>query len=197
MNLLRTIPAIVFALAVVLGLGYGLWSAFSVVLSWIMTQQSQIAAASIAFSGTLIAGIGAAVVAQQRAKSREIAEAHRPKKIELYNSFITTMIGILRKHKGADPKALEADKEIEDFFYKFTAEVVLWGSPAVLRHYATFRNLGQEKNPNIILIMDDIMQAMRKDLGLSNWGLSRGGLMKMFLTDPESLDKLLVESTAK
>lgn len=197
MNLLRTILTVVLALAVVLGLGYGLWSALAAVLSWIVTQQSQLAAAIIASSGTLITGIGVAVVAQQRAKSREIAEAHRPKKIKLYNSFITTMIGILRKHKGSDPKALEGDKEIEDFFYKFTSEVVLWGSPAVVRHYATFRNLGQERNPNIILIMDDIMQAMRKDLGLSNRGLSRGALMKMFLTDPESLDKLLVESTAK
>ena len=49
----------------------------------------------------------------------------------------------------------------------------------------------------MLLIMDDIMQAMRKDLGLSNWGLVRGDLMKMFLTDPETLDKMLVEETAK
>jgi hypothetical protein len=32
---------------------------------------------------------------------------------------------------------------------------------------------------------------MRKDLGLSNWGLSRGDLIKMLLTDPESLDALI------
>jgi len=197
MKRLRTILPFVLLLVAVVGVGYGVWYAVAAALSWIMSQESQVAAAVIAFSGTIIAGIGAVVIAQQRSKSREIAEAHRPKKIELYNSFITTMIGIIRKHKGSDSKALEGDKEIEEFFYKFTAEVVLWGSPGVLGHYATFRNLGQEKNPNIVLIMDDIMQAMRKDLGLSNWGLSRGDLMKMFLTDPETLDKLLEESPAK
>ncbi len=197
MKRLRIILAFVLLLAVVVGAGYGIWCLGAAALSWVMSQESQVAAAVIAFSGTIIAGIGAVVISLQRSKSREIAEAHRPKKIELYNSFITTMIGIIRKHKGSDSKALEGDKEIEEFFFKFTAEVVLWGSPGVLGHYASFRNLGQEENPKIILIMDDIMQAMRKDLGLSNWGLSRGDLMKMFLTDPESLDKLLEESPAK
>lgn len=197
MNWLRIFLLFVFAPVVVVGVAYGFWCACVAVLSWIVAQEAQITAAIIAFGGTVIAGIGAVFVAQQRSKSREIAEAHRPRKIELYSSFITTMIGNIRKHKGADPKAFENNKEIEDFFYKFTTDVVLWGSPGVLRHYATFRNSGQERNSNIVLIMDDIMQAMRKDLGLSNWGLSRGDLMKMFLTDPESLDKLLTESPAK
>ena len=170
MNRLRQLLPFVVILVVVIAGGYGVWSAGAAALSWIMSQKSQVAAAVIAFSSTIITGIGAVVIAQQRSKSREIAEAHRPKKIELYNSFITTMIGIIRKHKGTDSKAIEGDKAIEEFFYTFTAEVVLWGSRGVLGHYATFRNLGQEKNQNIVLVMDDIMQAMRKDLGLSNWG---------------------------
>ena len=197
MKRLQHIPQFVLPLVVVVGVGYGVWCVGAAVLSWIMSQESQVATAIIAFSGTTIAGIGAVVIAQQRSKSREIAEAHRSKKIELYNSFITTMIGIIRKHKSSGSNALEGDKEIEEFFYKFTTEVVLWGSPGVLGHYATFRNLGQEKNPNIVLIVDDIIQAMRKDLGLSNWGLSRGDLMKLFLSDPESLDTLLEDSSAK
>jgi len=197
MKRLRSILPFIVALIFVIGVGYALWAACAAALTWITTQDSQIAAAIIAFAGTVIVGIGAVVIAQQRSKSREIAESHRQKKIELYNNFILTMIDLLRKHKGKGGEGLEGDKDIEDFFYKFTAEVVLWGSPGVLGHYATFRNLGQEKNPNIVLIMDDIMQAMRKDLGLSNWGLARGDLMKMFLTDPESLDRMLAETPAK
>lgn len=193
MSRLKAILFIVFVLVVLGAIGYGLWCVVAAVLFWIVSQESQVAAAIIAFSGTVIAGIATVVIAQQRSKSREIAEAHRPKKTDLYNSFIVTMIGILRKHKGTDPKKLEGDKEIEEFFYEFTAEVVLWGSPSVLGHYGTFRNLGQERTRDIILVMDDVMQAMRKDLGLSNWGLARGDLMKMFLTDPESLDTLLAK----
>jgi len=191
MNRLRRFLLLVLAIVALICIAYGVWCAFAWALSWIMAQKSQIAAAIIAFTGTVIAGIGAVIISQQRSKAREIAESHRTKKIELYSTFITKMIEILRKHRGADSAMLEDSKEIEEFFYNFTAEVVLWGSPGVLRHYATFRHLGQNRNPNVIIIMDDIMQAMRKDLGLSNRGLSRGDLMKMFLTDPDSLNKLL------
>ena len=187
----RTIAVVLFTVLVIAGVGYGVWWAFASALSWVMAQGSQVAGAVIAFAGTVIAGIGAVVISQQRSKSREIAESHRPKKVELYSKFITTMVDILRTHNGGESVSIEASKELEDFFFNFTSQVVLWGSPGVLRHYATFRHIGQERNPNVLLIVDDMMQAMRKDLGLSNWGLARGDLMKMFLTDPESLDKLL------
>lgn len=193
MKLLRKISVIVFIIILILVLVYVLWFAFTNTLSWITKQESQIATAIIAFAGSVVA----VIISQQRSKSREIAEAHRPKKIKLYIGFITTMVKMLRKHKGSAPAALEGDKEIEDFFYQFTSEVVLWGSSDVLYHYARFRNPDRIGNPNTILIMDDIMQAMRKDLGLSNWGLSRGDLMKMFLTDPEALDELIVGSNLK
>jgi len=189
MNRLRTILLVVIVLGVIAAAALGVWIAFSSILKWITAQESQIGAAIIAFVSTVVGGIGAVLIAQQRSKSREIAESHRPNKIKIYSNFITTMIGIIQKHKGSDTTVLENSKEIEDFFFDFTTQVVLWGSPRVLRHYAAFRKIGQAPNLNIVLVMDDIMQAMRKDIGLSNRGLSRGDLMKMFLTDPESLDK--------
>ena len=190
MNRLRTILLVVIVLGIIAAAALGVWVAFSSLLKWITAQESEVGAAIIAFVSTVGGGIGAVLIAQQRSKSREIAESHRPNKIMIYSNFITTMIGIIRKHKGSDTTVLENSKEIEDFFFDFTTQVVLWGSPRVLRYYAAFRKIGQAPNLNILLIMDDIMQAMRKDIGLSNRGLSRGDLMKMFLTDPESLDNV-------
>ena len=66
---------------------------------------------------------------------------------------------------------------------------MLWGSPGVLSAYNSFRAAGED--PKVILLVDDLLQAMRKDLGLSNWGLGRGDLMKMLLTDPEKVDEIL------
>lgn len=199
MNRLRTILLVVIVLCVIAAAALGLWIVFSSLLAWIMAQESQIGAAIIAFVGTVGVGIGAVLITQQRSKSREIAESHRPKKIKIYSNFIKTMIGLIRKHKDSDTKALENGKDIQNFFFDFTTQIVLWGSPGVLRHYAELRKQGQtpNPNPNIILIMDDMMQAMRKDIGLSNRGLSRGDLMKMFLTDPESLDTVFENPTRK
>ena len=197
MNQPRKVLPLIVTLIFIVVAGYCLWSAFAAAVSWITTQDAQIATATIAFAGTVIVGIVTVVIGQQHSKSRELAEAHRPKKTELYNEFITKMIGMLRMYKGEDSKAVEGDKDIEEFFYAFTTDVVLWGSSDVLRHYARFRSAGRDHNPTIILIVDDVMQAMRKDLGLSNRGLSRGDLMKMFLTDPEKLETLLAKSSGK
>jgi len=150
----------------------------------IMDQPSQVAVA-------IIAGIVAVVTSQQHAKAREIAELHRPKKTKLYTEFITQIVGILRNTKEGKTQDASASKKLENFFFDFTTGVMLWGAPDVLRHYAAFRKISAKSDPRNLLLMDDILQAMRKDLGLSNWGLARGDLIKMLLTDPESLDTII------
>jgi hypothetical protein len=162
-----------------------------------MAQPSQVAAALIAFAGTVIAGVGAVVISQQRAKAREIAEAHRPKKTELYSGFITQVVKTMREHKEGKTPGAATSKQLEDFFFHFTTNVMLWGSASVLQHYGSFRRIGQRSDPNVVLLMDDILQAMRKDLGLSNRGLARGDLIKMLLTDPETVDALQEKGPVK
>ena len=103
----------------------------------------------------------------------------------------------MRDHKGGRTPDAAAMKKLEDFFFNFTTNVMLWGSPGVLQHYGSFRRTGQQSDPNVVLLMDDILQAMRKDLGLSNWGLARGDLIKMLLTDPETLDALVKKASVK
>lgn len=170
---------------------YGVWWLLAELLAWVTAQPSQIAAATIAFAGTVVAGIGAVVISQQRTKAREIAESHRPNKTELYMTFITEVVGMMRAGFSADDPNPDVMKHFEDFFFDFTTRAMLWGSPSVLQSYAAFRKAGDD--PNILLLVDDTLQAMRKDLGLRNWGLSRGDLIKMLLIDPESVDALLTK----
>lgn len=196
-NHLKAAFLVIVAIGVMLAGVYGVWCVLAAILAWVMAQPSQIAAAIIAFAGTIIAGIGAVLISQQRTKARDIAESHRPKKTDLYSDFITQVVGIMRDHKGKKELDGEAAKKLEDFFFDFTTRVMLWGSPGVLRHYGIFRRVGQQSDPNVLLLMDDILRAMRKDLGLSNWGLTRGDLIKMLLTDPESLDAVIKRTQDK
>ncbi|UCG55412.1 MAG: hypothetical protein JSV32_04210, partial [Dehalococcoidia bacterium] len=111
---------------------------------------------------------------------------------KLYTEFITQVVGIVREHKAGQTLDAAATKKLEDFFFDFTTRVMLWGSPSVLQHYGAFRKVGEKPDPHILLLLlDDVLQAMRKDLGLSNRALARGDLIKMLLTDPESLDALV------
>ena len=157
-NLLTVSALVLFVVAVVLGIVYGIWCLLAAILTWIMAQESQVAAATIAFAGTVIAGIGAVVVSQQRTKARDIAESHRPKKTELYSEFITQVVGLMRDHKGKKELDPKTSKRLEDFFFNFTTRVMLWGSPGVLQHYSEFRRVGQQTDPNVLLLMDDILR---------------------------------------
>lgn len=98
------------------------------------------------------------------------------------------VIGLLKAVKENRINNSEYQNELNDLFFSFTGDVIVWGSPSVIRAYSAFRSIGAD--PKIILRVDDLLQAMRKDLGNSNWGLSQGELIKLFVTDPEKLDEL-------
>lgn len=188
---LKTSILTVLVLAGLIGVPYALWLALRTILDWIGSQESQVSAAIIAATGTVLAGVAAVIFSQQRAKSREIAESQRPHKIEVYNGFIRKMIAFLIKFKDTKGTArkIADDKELQKFFMEFTSQVILWGSPDVIRKYAAFRRAGDAKGSETILAMDDLLRSMRADLGNRGWTLQRGDLVKLLLTDPEKLDE--------
>jgi hypothetical protein len=138
-------------------------------------------------------GLGAVILSQQRTKTREIAESHRPQKVDLYTRFIKKVMEVMQKYKeDKSEDALIKDTELQKFFQDFTTDLVLWGSSGVVRAYAKFREASEGPgSANIVVVMDDVIRAMRKDLGHSDWFLQRGELIKTFVRDPEEVDRLL------
>ena len=120
MKSVNTWLLLLLALAALVCVVYGAWWLLAQLLAWVMAQPSQIAAAIIAFAGTVIAGIGAVVISQQRAKAREIAGSHRPNKTKLYTELITQVVGIMREHRGEKTLDVAVSKKLEDFFFDFT-----------------------------------------------------------------------------
>lgn len=76
---------------------------------------------------------------------------------------------------------------IEDIS-KFSKELTLWGSPSVINKWVEFRvnslNEGSEKN---LLLMEEIMNEMRKDLGMKK--VKKGNLLSFFINDISTLIK--------
>lgn len=183
----------VVSVATTVVLGYGILRLVNWIVQGLLALNAEIAAAIIATLGTVLAGVTAVIISQRWAKHREIAEAHRPQKVELYSTFIKGVMDlVLRLRDDPQQKAkATADKKIQKFFTDFTTDLILWGGPHVIQTYLRFRAAGASEYPDVILYMDDVFRAIRRDLGHSNWGLSRGDLVKSFLTDPEQLDALL------
>ena len=80
-------------------------------------------------------------------------------------------------------------------FSDFARDLMVWGSVDVIRQYATFRNstAGAQSPQDILWRFEDLIRAIRADLGHSNDGLERGNLLSLFVNDlpdyiPESAD---------
>lgn len=151
-------------------------------LAFFLTLDPNVKAALI----TALAATAGVLFNQRYNKIKEIREAHRSHKVQLYQEFILKIGESLKNSK-------ELPEGIDDFIRKFICELIIWGSPDVIKKYQNFHKKNSDVNPNerILLFLDDLYQAMRKDLQNSNKNLKRGDLIKLFLEDPEKVDELL------
>lgn len=197
---MKNVNLIISLVILIAVLVFGVWGIFivgKIIIVRFSSVNTQILTAIIATSGTIIVGIVAVIIGQQITKKREIQESHRPHKIKIYEEFMEKLTEMLEKQKQG--KASNSyQKSIESMakhFVKFTREMILWGSPRVIRSYTSFREMGtlEGKHPEILLKTDDMFREFRKDLGNSNRGLRKGELIKLFLSDPEKIDILLTD----
>ena len=172
---------------------YLLWWVVSFIYTWIIDQHLQTVAAIVTLAGTIVVCVFALIISQQIAKARDIAESRRPEKTEFYTKLVITMVGLMRKHEGAGAAVFDDREKFEKFLTDSTTQVIMWGSPDVLKKYAVLSQYGEIPNPDPVLIVDDLIQAMRKDVGLSTWSLARGELTKIFLSDPEKVKEFLTK----
>ena len=173
---------------------YCAWVTVSFFINSLVEADAKIASTIIAGMFTIFAGLTAVIITQRQTKLRDIAEAHREKKIEIYNKFITaatTMIGAQNEY--SDIKSL-TDKELFSIMFNFKKDILLWGSPEVIKAQLKLERVTQENSNLILFAVNDIYKAMRKDIGLSNSGLGNNELIKLFMIDSEEMDNALKSS---
>lgn len=99
---------------------------------------------------------------------------------------------ILKSSKGGQPLLQDGKlrKDLEDQVFEFTKDLIVWGSPRVIKSYYNFRDT-QNTDVHIIVKLDEMLREIRRDLGNSNRGIKKGDLIKLFITDPEKMDEFL------
>ena len=136
-------------------------------------------------------GLFTALWNQRSLKKREIREAQRPNKTAAYKMFVEEIIiGTLKKTKAGELKDVDEDR-LQELFFGSIGDLLVWASPDFIRAYQKFKAAGQQQDQRVLVHLDEMLKAVRKDLGHSDWILQDGDLIKLFLTDPESVDKLL------
>jgi len=170
------------------------WIIISFFIDSLKNVDAKIASTIIAGMFTIFAGLTAVIITQRQIKIREIQEAHREKKVEIYNNFITaatTMVAAENKSLDIEPLS---EKELIKVMFNFKKEILLWGSPEVIKALLKFQTHSHEGSSLILFAVNDIYRAMRKDIGLSNSGLDNNELIKLFLIDSDEVNEMLNSS---
>ncbi|WP_143515642.1 hypothetical protein [Pseudooceanicola marinus] len=141
---------------------------------------------------TAVVGLVGALYTQNRIRKREVDSAHRPKKMEIYFSFIAQVERQMLYQK--EELGLEAidDAELVREMMRFKSLCLLWGSAEVLRALSEFQRVSasQPSPKSMLRSVDALYRAMRKDIGLSNVSLPKDFFAKWPLSNPGDFDRL-------
>jgi hypothetical protein len=181
---IQKIFQIVLGLSLVGSLIYGAWlliNAFRIALT---VASPEVVAAIIGAMATILVGISAVLISQAHERKRSSEEAHRLKKVEIYQSFIdmiSRMIGSSNKNLALkEPDS----QELIHYLFKFKADILLWGSPKVIKAQIEFENVSESGDTKKLLMsINSLYFAIREDIGLSNSGLNNLELVKLYLND--------------
>jgi hypothetical protein len=156
---------------------------------------SKLSAEVVASFVTGLIGLSGILLAQWYSKKKEISESHRPAKVEVYERFFDIVETFMADTKSSDSDldAVDLPAGLVKELTKMSRGMVVWASPDVILAWSKFRTFSNNKNEKepVLLVVDDLMQAIRKDLGNSNFGLKRGDVIKMYISNPSEVDDLL------
>ncbi|MFT5726564.1 MAG: hypothetical protein ACI8PB_000685 [Desulforhopalus sp.] len=156
--------------------------------SILLEVDAKISASIIGAMSTVIVGVIAVVWTQRQIKIREIEETHRPKKVELYQTFIKVVTSLIAgANENLSAKGM-SEQELIDTLFEFKKDLLLWGSPKVIKALLKFDS-ESGSGGKVVEAIDSLYKAIREDIGLSNKGLDNLELPKLFLKDPTELDK--------
>ena len=166
-----------------------MWLILTHFLVFLEQANPSVSAAIVGGMATVMTAFMVAIFTQRQIKQRELDEAHRERKVAIYHRFLDVLTrSLLQKNPNSHVKPIN-DKELITFIVTFKTEVVLWGSPKVINALYKFEKKSKENNENPLSIVDDLYRAIREDIGLSNSGLKKNQLVKMYLSNPEEADK--------
>ena len=169
-------------------IGYFVYETLSWLVASIKDVNPSVGAALIAGAATVISAVFIASYNSRKAKERVAFEAHREKKAEIYNEFMSMVIQLMRNTQDGKEGDDLLPENIEEFFYNFTAKITVYGGPGVVKAYANWRtaSANDESGAGGLLLIDKLFREMRIDLGESNKGIEANELLGLYIIGGKS-----------
>ena len=181
----KTILTTTLAVVVLLPLGWFTWYFISI----IQQTDPNVKAGLVGVLGLILA----ALLAHHYTKRREIVARHYSDKRQGYMNIINILFDIISSTKsGKKP----SEKQLADKMMTFKKALIVWGGPEVIETWNEFEitsSNGDLKANEMIIQMEKILRAIRKDLGHDDRSLKFGSLWGLVLVADDK-KKLLDEN---
>jgi len=195
LNVLLGLVVLLILLATAIGLIYAggkfICSGMVEFVDWLSSLSSKMDAVVIvalitgvvSIVGVIISSIVSKIIDYRKSRQEYLAK----KREEPYGEFVDMIYKVQQNAKDKDSYTQE--EMVHDLF-RFSKQITLWGSSNVVKKWVKFRENAVSPDPgtNNLLLMEEIMNEMRKDLGLKK--VNKGDLLSFFINDiKQSLKK--------
>jgi hypothetical protein len=182
----RALPGLLLVLvtlAVVAAIG---WLGVSWFLGLAPTTQTPVAA----LTGVVLAPLIAFVTSRVLERRRSLDASLRDKKTQLYDEMVKGLMSILDLGGAARKVGKNNTGEILKFFVNMTPRMITYASPRVIKAWNGVR-LGAARGASgfqTLANFEDMLKAMRADLGHRTWLQPRGELLSLWVNDVHTID---------
>ena len=177
---IKSAGQVILALAFLAFLAWGLIRVLIGLASWIGGLDSDVAKAVVAAGATVLASVLALVGSKAYEARSAVRQDLRVKKTPIYEDIVTTLYRVM--FASMLDEAPLSEKELTKFFAQTTERLTIWGSDSLLKSWGRWKTQVGDPEKGLFTF-EDLLLAIRKDLGHRNRGLQRGSILRLFVTD--------------
>jgi hypothetical protein len=158
-------------------------------ISWFVdvfrTLSPNVAASIVAASATVTVSVLTVIVGRRIETVSAIRKEHRDKKVPVYEELMAFMSKMFARSRSDEEIP---EEEMVSFMYEFTPKMMIWGGDEVVASWSRFRTASiglspEEAGKKVIFEYENLVMAIRKDLGHANKGLGKGSILAFFVND--------------
>ena len=154
---------------------------------WVAVQGAQptVAAASIAGAASVVVSTLTVMVGRYFERRKELEALYREKKMPIYTEFLKALV---RQFQGGDASSTNVEALVSTL-KQWHIDIILWGGPDVVNAYLDWKAALSETPlaARTVAKMDNLIFAIRRELGNTNRGLPTGLFARLTLRHPELL----------
>lgn len=171
-------------------MAWGIYVVFKTLWSSLNQQNPTVATGIIAAITTILVSVVSVLISKHLEQRNNILKELREKKTPVYEELLEFLFRVMHGEKAGLTPLSEA--ELIGKFSGITQRLIIWGSDEVVHSLYYFRrsmNNGDKASTYMLIAFEEILLAIRKDLGHHNKKLTHGKILGTFVNDLHQIFK--------